>query len=157
MFHVYDSLFIFQFFLTYVLFISIFDVSGTWCGVGIEDLHVKNTPAAKAGIPKSAGLDIEAGFIFSACSSVIEGLAFLCLKFGLDFDIVTNVSHYFGERVTDLIVAHVSIATFATVEWMWDSKIFATGAFWGKIFWLKTVPEIGRREIRFVKYVKSKP
>ena len=56
----------------------------------IEDLNVKKS-TAKAGIPESAGFDIEAGFIFSACGSVIEGLAFQCLKFRLDFDIVTNV------------------------------------------------------------------
>ena len=69
-----------------MLYVSIFDVSGTVCGVRIEDLNVKKS-TAKAGIPESAGLDIEAGFIFSAGGSVIEGLAFQWLKFRLDFDI----------------------------------------------------------------------
>ena len=36
-----------------MLFVSIFDVSGTGCGVRIEDLHVKKS-MAKGGIPDCA-------------------------------------------------------------------------------------------------------
>ena len=124
--------------------------------VDIGDLRQKMH--GKSGNSRVHGLDIEAGFIFSACSSVMEGLAFQCLKFGLDFDIKTktNVSLFWRKcHGSQCGACEYSLLCHSGVPVRLRS--LRHGGFLRKGCLAEgRTREIGRHKIRFF-FVRSKP
>ena len=74
--------------------------------------------------PESICLDVQSSVVISSCDLVLKEFILKKLELWLSFDIITNHVQKTCERVSDFVMANVSIPAFCTMKGLSDDEFF---------------------------------